>query len=155
MRVVLVGVAVALLSVLAAPSAGSAASSLGLGVMAGEPTGVTVKVWGSSRHAFDGAAGWSIGEGGWIYLHGDYLWHRYELDPEEFEGSVPYYFGVGGRLLLHEGDDSRIGVRFPIGLDYLFDGGRFDVFIEVAPVLDLVPETDFDLTGGVGARYYF
>jgi len=90
-----------------------------------------------------------------LYLHGDYLWHRYELDPEEFEGTLPYYFGVGCRVLLHEGNDSRLGVRLPIGLDYLFEGGRFDVFIEVAPVLDLVPDTDFDLSGGVGARFYF
>lgn len=140
---------------LALAYAGDAAARVGLGVMAGEPTGVALKVWGSSRHAFDAAAGWSIGDGGWIYLHGDYLWHRYELDPGEFRGTVPYYFGVGGRLLLHEGDDSRVGVRFPLGLDYLFEGGRFDVFVEVAPVLDLVPETNLTLSGGVGARFYF
>jgi hypothetical protein len=155
MRALTGTVAIALLLILAAQGVAPAAPSVGLGVMAGEPTGVSLKVWGSSRHAIDGAAGWSIGEGGWLYLHGDYLWHRYELDPEEFEGRVPYYFGVGCRVLLHEGEESRLGVRFPIGLDYLFDGERFDVFIEVAPVLDLVPETDFDLSGGVGARYYF
>jgi hypothetical protein len=155
MRIVAGSVAIALLLVFAVLCVGAAASSVGLGVMAGEPTGLTVKVWNGSRHALDGAAGWSIGEGGRLYLHGDYLWHRYELDPDEFEGTVPYYFGVGCRVLLHEDDESRFGVRFPIGLDYLFDNGRFDVFIEVAPVLDLVPETDFDLSGGVGARYYF
>lgn len=155
MRVIVGSIAITLLLVVAVPVVGVAESRVGLGVMAGEPTGITLKVWGSSEHAFDGAAGWSIGEGGWIYLHGDYLWHRYELDPDEFEGRVPYYFGLGGRVLLHEGDESRLGVRFPIGLDYVFDGGRFDVFIEVAPVLDLIPETDFDLSGGVGARYYF
>jgi hypothetical protein len=146
---------VTLLLLLAPPVAEVAESRVGLGVMAGEPTGITLKVWGSSEHAFDGAAGWSIGEDGRLYLHADYLWHRYELDPEEFRGTVPYYFGVGCRVLLHEGDDSRLGVRFPIGLDYVFDGGRFDVFIEVAPVLDVVPETEFDLSGGVGARFYF
>jgi hypothetical protein len=146
--------ALAVLILLAAMSC-LAAADVGLGVIAGEPTGVSLKIWGDSHHAFDGAAGWSIGEGGWLYVHGDYLWHRYELDPGEFRGTVPYYFGVGGRLLLHEGDDSRLGVRFPIGLDYLFDGGRFDVFVEIAPVLDLVPETDFSLSGGVGARFYF
>jgi hypothetical protein len=141
--------------VLLAAAPWGAAADVGLGVIAGEPTGVSLKVWGDSHHAFDGAAGWSIGEGGWLYVHGDYLWHRYELDPDEFSGTVPYYFGLGARLLLHEGDDSRLGARFPIGLDYLFDGGRFDVFVEVAPVLDLLPKTDFSLSGGVGARFYF
>lgn len=155
MRALTSTVAVVLLVLLGVSDDGVAAPRVGLGVMAGEPTGLTLKVWGNSRQAFDAAAGWAIGEGGWVYLHGDYLWHRYEFDPEEFEGTVPYYFGVGCRVLLHEGDDSRVGVRFPIGLDYLFESGRFEVFIEVAPVLDLAPETDFDLSGGVGARYYF
>lgn len=155
MRALTVTIAVVALLLITAPEDGVGASRVGVGVMAGEPTGLTLKVWGSSQQAFDGAAGWSLGEGGWVYLHGDYLWHRYELDPEDFKGSVPYYFGVGCRVLLHEGDDFRLGVRFPIGLDYLFESGRFDVFIEVAPVLDLVPETDFDLSGGLGARFYF
>jgi hypothetical protein len=155
MRTPIRAVAIASLILFFAAAVAGAASSVGLGVIAGEPTGLTIKLWGSSRHAFDGAAGWSIGEGGWIYLHGDYLWHRYEIDPGYLEGSLPYYFGVGCRVLLHEGDDSRLGVRLPIGLDYLFDGGRFDVFVEVAPVIDLVPETDIDVSGGVGARFYF
>jgi hypothetical protein len=145
----------AALILLAGVCSGEAVARVGLGVMAGEPTGLSLKIWGDGRHALDGAAGWSIGEDGWLYMHGDYLWHRYDLDPDEFRGTVPYYFGVGGRLLLHEGDESRVGVRFPIGLDYLFENGRFDVFVEVAPVLDLVPETNFTLSGGVGARFYF
>jgi hypothetical protein len=128
------------------------AGNVGLGVMAGEPTGLSLKVWSGSRTAFDAAAGWSIDKGDWIYVHGDYLWHRYELDVEE--GSLPFYFGIGARVLLHEGDDSKVGVRVPLGLDYLFENHRFDIFIEVAPIIDLAPDTEFDVSGGIGARYY-
>ncbi len=129
------------------------AGNVGLGVMVGEPTGLSLKVWSNSHTAFDAAAGWSIGTNDWIYVHGDYLWHRYEFNVDE--GSLPFYFGIGARVLLHEGDDSRVGVRVPLGLDYLFEDHRWDIFIEVAPVFDLAPDTDFDVSGGLGARYYF
>ena len=129
------------------------AGNVGLGVMAGEPTGLSLKVWSGSRTAFDAAAGWSVGHDDWIYVHGDYLWHRYELDVDE--GSLPFYFGIGARVLVHEDHDSRVGVRVPLGLDYLFANHRWDIFIEVAPIIDLTPDTEFDVGGGVGARYYF
>ncbi len=132
---------------------GAMAGNVGLGFMVGEPTGVSLKVWSGSRTAIDAAAGWSLGEGDWIYVHGDYLWHRYEFDVDE--GSLPFYFGIGARVLVHEGHDSRVGIRVPLGLDYLFANHQWDIFIEVAPVIDLAPDTDFDVSGGLGARYYF
>lgn len=135
-------------------TATASAGSVGLGVMAGEPTGLSLKIWSSSRTALDAAAGWSVGSSDWIYVHGDYLWHKYDLDTN-VRGSLPYYFGIGGRVLLNEGHDSRAGVRVPLGLDYLTQDGRWDFFLEVAPIIDLVPDTDFDVSGGIGVRYYF
>jgi hypothetical protein len=100
------------------------------------------------------AAGWSLGNSDWIYVHSDYLWHRYDLDVD-VRGSLPYYFGLGGRVLMREGHDSRAGVRLPIGLNYITRDNRFDFFIEVAPIVDLVPDTEFSVGGGLGARIYF
>jgi hypothetical protein len=37
----------------------------------------------------------------------------------------------------------------------MFDRRVADIYVEMAPVLDLAPDTDVDLTGGVGFRYYF
>jgi hypothetical protein len=128
---------------------------VGLGVMAGEPTGISLNVWTSTDRAIDAAAGWSIGEDGWLYVHCDYVFHGYEFPGEPAEGSVPYYFGIGSRVLFRDGDDSRIGIRVPFGVNYAFEDGRFDVFLELAPIMDLVPETEFDFGGGIGARYYF
>lgn len=129
-----------------------AGARVGVGIIAGEPTGLSFKKWFDGGTAVDGATGWSLSHGD-FYAHCDYLWHRI-IDDEEIGGSVPLYYGVGGRLLISD-DDSKVGVRIPIGLDYLFDNGRFDVFVEIAPILNLVPDTEFDLTGGVGARFYF
>ncbi len=150
-----VTIAVVLL-LIACPVVGTA--KVGLGIVAGEPTGLSLKVWSNSRQAFDLAAGWSLGDGDWVYLHGDFLLHSYALEDEieeDFEGRLPFYYGIGARVLLSEDHDSRFGVRIPLGLDYIFSDGRFDIFLEVAPVLDLVPETDLDLAGGIGVRYYF
>ena len=146
-------IAIALLLVL--PSGGLCSPTVGVGIMAGEPTGISLKAWSDGTTAIAGAAGWSLRKGDWLYLHCDYLLHSYELDVAEFDGSVPYYFGVGGRVLLQEGADSRVGVRVPLGLDYVFESGRFDVFLELAPILDVVPETSFAFGGGAGIRLYF
>jgi len=128
---------------------------IGLGVMAGEPTGLSLKAWSDGRHAVDAAAGWSLGDEGWFYVHADYLWHSYDFDPGDLEGTLPWYVGVGGRARLKDGDDSEVGVRIPVGLDYVFKDLPLDVFIEVAPIFDLVPDTDYDVSGGIGIRYYF
>jgi hypothetical protein len=46
-------------------------------------------------------------------------------------------------------------VRIPLGVNYTFEDGRFDVFVEIAPIFNVIPETSFGLSGGVGARFYF
>jgi len=125
----------------------------GIGIIAGEPSGFSFKHWVGEDTAVDAAVGWSIGDGD-FYAHADYLWHR-TIEDTKMGGSAPVYYGVGGRLLVRDGDDSKVGIRIPIGLDYRFDDGRFDVFVEVAPIFNFLPETEFDLSLGFGGRFYF
>jgi hypothetical protein len=42
-----------------------------------------------------------------------------------------------------------------VGLAYLFDGAPVDVFLEAAPTMSLIPDTDFDFDAAIGARYWF
>jgi hypothetical protein len=130
-----------------------ALARMGVGIVAGEPSGFAFKWWSEGATGVDAVTGWSLDDGD-FYAHCDYLWHR-EFEDVEIGGTVPLYFGVGARLLLRDDDDSKVGVRIPVGVDYLFDNGRFDVFVEIAPIFNFVPETEFDLSGGVGARFYF
>ena len=132
----------------------SAGADVAVGVVAGEPTGLSFKTWHEERTAVDAASGWSFGKGGRLYVHSDYLWHRM-IEDRQIGGTVPFYFGIGGRLLVRDGEDTRIGVRVPVGLDYFFDEGRFNVFVELAPIVDLVPETELAFSGGVGLRFRF
>jgi hypothetical protein len=37
----------------------------------------------------------------------------------------------------------------------MFADAPVDIFLELVPILDLAPETDFDLGGGIGARFWF
>ena len=134
----------------------------GLGIVAGEPTGVSLKSWQGRTTALDAALAWSFAGNDFVQIHGDYLSHNFSLLKVE-EGQLPFYYGIGGRLKLIDLDDNkndrndktRIGVRLPLGLAYLFEKVTLDLFVEVVPVLDLVPETEFDLNAAIGVRYFF
>ncbi len=131
----------------------NAGANMGIGIMAGEPTGFSFTRWNDGDTAIDAATGWSLSDNN-FYVHCDYLWHR-TIEDEKIGGTAPLYYGIGARMILRDDKDSEFGVRIPIGLDWLFDNGRFDVFVEIAPIFNVIPETDFDLSGGVGARFYF
>ncbi|MDZ7720103.1 MAG: hypothetical protein U5K72_14910 [Balneolaceae bacterium] len=120
-----------------------------LGVVLGEPTGVSIQVWQSGTRAIDGALAWSFGRDDKIHVHADYLKHD-QLSVDR--GSLTFFYGIGARAIL--ADDARFGPRFPIGLHYVIPDSRFSLFFEVAPIFDLVPATDFDVNGGIGVRYF-
>jgi len=124
----------------------------GLGVIVGEPTGVSFKYWTDSNSAFDGAVAWSFIDGGALHLHADYILHSFNLI-RVASGSLPFYYGIGGRIKFL--DDAGIGVRVPVGLAYLFGGTPIDIFFEVVPILDLAPKTDFKINAAIGGRYFF
>jgi hypothetical protein len=138
----------------------SEAGPVGVGIVLGEPTGLTAKQWLGRGHAVDAAAAWSFADETALHFQMDYLFHR--PGPPEIEApGLFFHFGLGGRIKLvdDEGrgkdDDDRIGVRFPLGLDYLFAKSPLEAFLEIAPILDLAPESDFEINGGIGLRYYF
>lgn len=131
--------------------------------MVGEPTGISAKYWIHSNQAIQGGAAYSLRRE-FFQVQADYLWtvadlldrrKRREAGPgAEAMGMFPVYAGAGGRLSVRE-EDIEAGVRVPIGLTYLFHRAPVDVFLEIVPGMRLVPETSFDLQGGLGARYYF
>ncbi len=129
-------------------------SSFGAGIILGEPTGVSMKLWTGGSTAVQGAVAWSFTEHTNLHLHADYIWHRWNVIKVE-KGSLPLYFGVGGRLRLRDEVDDTLGVRFPVGLAYEFADAPFDLFLELVPVLDLTPSSEFDLNAALGGRYYF
>ncbi|OFY57387.1 MAG: hypothetical protein A2Y87_06900, partial [Bacteroidetes bacterium RBG_13_46_8] len=121
----------------------------GLGIIMGEPSGISFKTWISGRSAIDAGLAWSFYAGAY-HSHADYLWHNFMLFRlGEGKGKLPLYMGVGGRVKV-SGKDVLLGARVPIGLTYIFPGDRFDIFLEAVPVLNLIPGTGFDLNAGAG-----
>lgn len=127
----------------------------GVGVIIGEPTGISYKSWIDSKTAMDIAAAWSFSDKSAFHIHADYLIHEFGLI-EVRPGKLPLYYGIGGRVKLSGGNDgSEIGVRIPVGVSYIFATQPLDAFIEIAPILDLAPATEIDVNGGLGIRFWF
>jgi hypothetical protein len=124
----------------------------GLGIIVGEPTGVSLKAWTGNRTALDFAVAWSFGRNDALHLHVDYLFHNFNLFKVE-KGDLVLYYGIGGRVKAEE--KARVGVRIPIGISYFFGSDPIEIFFELGPILDLAPSTDFYMTGGIGIRYFF
>ncbi len=127
-------------------------SGVGLGLIVGEPTGISFKYWTGGTTAFDAALAWSFTDEGAFHIHGDYIFHNMRLITIP-EGLLPFYYGIGARI--KTGNDIKLGIRVPLGLAYLFQSAPIDIFLEIVPILDLTPETDFAINAALGARYYF
>ncbi len=135
---------------------------LGIGLIVGEPTGISGKIYLGDDTAIDFAAGAAfIGRG--LQIHGDYLWHPLMLENTSVF-VLPAYAGVGLRILRRDDGDSlkahtRIGVRLVGGVLFDFRKIPIDVFVEAALVGDYrTIEGDhlgLDVNLGAGVRYYF
>jgi len=132
----------------------------GLGIILGEPTGISAKLWTSNRTALDFGLGWSLGgdriskyDGYYtgesrVHFHMDYLWHSFDAirSSERF----PLYYGVGGRINTGAGYKSSV-----LGILWLPRRTPIDVFFELVPALQLAPSTGFGIDAGLGVRYFF
>ncbi len=149
MRITLIVIAFAALS----PFGVAQQKGFGAGIILGEPTGLSVKGWLSEGSAIDAGLAWSFHPEGSFHLHADYLLHSFDVF--KTEEPVALYYGIGGRLKTGRNEDARLGVRMVVGLDYLWRNAPFDIFLELAPVLDLTPSTEAEFNGGLGGRFWF
>jgi hypothetical protein len=134
------------------------AHRFGAGVILGEPTGASLKYWLNDTMAIDGAIGASFNDDNDddsdFYLHSDILWHNFDLLKVP-KGQLPVYFGVGALVRFRDDEDNQVGVRIPVGLSYMFDNLPIDIFAEIAPAIDVAPDVQGEITGGIGIRFWF
>jgi len=130
----------------------------GLGVMVGEPTGLSAKLWTSQTTALDFGLGWSAFDnrnysGTLVHFHMDYLWHSFNAinSTEQF----PIYYGIGGRFNGQTGYDGSFAVRGVLGIAWLPRSTPIDIFLELVPSFELTPASGFALDASIGARYFF
>jgi hypothetical protein len=125
----------------------------GIGIIIGEPTGISIKGWLSSKSALDAGLAWSFTHEASIHVHADYLIHSFDVFDKPNELNL--YYGIGGRIKVGNDEKARLGMRMVGGLDYMFRNAPFDLFLEIAPILDFVPETKLNANAGFGARFFF
>ncbi len=134
----------------------------GVGIIAGEPTGVSLKQWIGPLTAVDAAMAWSFERNTSVQLHSNFLIHDYQvinLAP----GRWPVYYGLGGRVKFddrrrrsdRDRTHTRVGIRAPLGMAHMPDDYPVDIFLEVVPILDLAPSAAFALNAAIGVRYFF
>lgn len=94
-----------------------------------------------------------------VGLFGDYLWQD---TIARGTAELDWHIGVGARLWLgnngyyDDDDEFWMGPRMPVGLDLTFNRPSFlEVFVDIAPVLYIVPFAELDIEAMVGVRLYF
>src|SRR5215470_7789517 len=145
---------------------GADKGNFGVGIILGEPTGITAKLYLKDDVAVQGAIG-SAFIGGGLQIHADYLFHPYILQSRP-SFVLPVYFGPGVRLIDYtDGRDANgmstsafaLGVRGVAGLLFDFKTVPLDAFVEVAGVLEYEfrdgAGAALRLNAGAGVRYYF
>lgn len=126
----------------------------GLGLTLGEPTGFNGKYWVDKDHAIDFGLAYSLGHPIQTFsLHADYLFHRFNLIKSEVH--FPVYYGFGGRIHFGNKEGNTLGARGVVGILWMHHSLPVDLFIELAPVFNLFPETSLHFDFAIGGRYYF
>jgi hypothetical protein len=142
-------------------SRGTDKGTLGVGIILGEPTGITAKLYLKDDQAIQAAVG-SAFIGGGLQLHGDYVFHPYILQSRP-SFVLPVYVGPGLRLIDYtngrDGSSFAIGARAVGGLLFDFKDVPLDAFVEIAGVLEYEFQDGagfgLRLNAGAGVRYYF
>jgi hypothetical protein len=137
---------------LACASAQAQDEGFGLGLILGEPTGISGKLWMEDNKAFAGAIAWSFEDETAVHLHTDLLFHSGNVVRVEMSKLLGYY-GIGGRIKFE--NKTKLGIRVPLGFNYIPTKTPVDVFLEIVPLLDLAPSTKFNLNAAIGIRYFF
>ncbi|MBI2083484.1 MAG: hypothetical protein HYT76_07930 [Deltaproteobacteria bacterium] len=130
----------------------------GLGIILGDPTGLTGKGYLAPRLAIDTHLSWSFIEEAFTII-GDVTHDFVELPVDTNVVTIPFYAGVGGKVAINKqrrgGDETSGAIRIPVGLSGQWARYPIEVFLELAPGVEVTPATEFDLTGGLGGRFYF
>lgn len=157
-RICVLALLVIFSSVASAEEYGPDSKRIGFGIVAGDPTGITAKGYIGPKLAIDGIASWSFVDEAFTLI-GDVTYEFFNLSVNSNTVSVPFYAGAGAKLAFDQGGKNNgktaFGIRAPVGIAVQWLNHPVEIFIEAGPGVEVAPSTEFDLTGGIGARYYF
>ena len=147
---------------------GGEGGDFGLGVVLGEPTGLTGKYWLNRTSAVDVGLAYSFND--FFLIYSDYLYHFHGAfgRSSRFATELTPYVGIGGVLFIESSSttsnrayfkpsDGSVGLamRIPLGMEWRPTGTPFGVFAELVPGLGIIPSTFGLIEAGIGGRFYF
>lgn len=135
---------------------GPEAKRFGIGLYLGEPTGFTFKGYMTEKFAINGIAAWGFRNKAFTVI-GDITYDFLDIPIDSNVVTLPFYAGAGAKLAFNSGpkDQTVAGVRVPVGVAVQWIEYPVEIFVEIAPGMEVAPSTQVDLTGGIGARFYF
>lgn len=141
-------------------SAQKTGGNIGVGFQVGDPTGLNLHIRSTKPMRLDILFAWDFDDDDrdffFVNVHG--LWFK----PLSSSPAFNFYYGPGAFIGIRDNDghgnndnddDAVFGVSGNFGINYEFD--RFDIFLQLTPRLELISETDFDIGGGLGMRFFF
>ena len=152
----LAALVIALSTALSPAHAQRTSGAVGLGGQVGEPSGVTLKIHNAGAPSYDFLAAWSS-VSDFFFLNGHALFEN-PLPAENVEQPLEWFIGPGAYVGVFEAGpqdgEALLGISGTIGIQIVL-ADHFELYVQGTPRFNLVPETDGDLGGGLGLRYYF
>lgn len=130
-----------------------------LGIVIGDPTGLSGRFGVSADNSIEGALAFTSEHYHGLHLHGTYLWDRARTFHVQSGGAIDMYYGLGARIISinsgeHDGDVA-LAARAPIGLLFKINNPNLEFFAELAAALNVTPNVNADLDVGIGCRIRF
>jgi hypothetical protein len=137
----------------------------GLGVMIGEPTGLTAKIWSGNDVA------WALSVGnsylGSLRIGADYLWHFNAFNSNVINmyagpglavgigESSGWWYSNRDRTFYKEPNDIGVGIRGLIGINIVPRNTPIEFFGEVGLMVGVLPASHTNVEAAFGIRFYF
>lgn len=145
---------ICLLSILATTNLWAVGGANGLGIVFGDPSGITFQHRINERQFADFYFAYTWDKE-WMFI-GDY---KFRI-PGLFASNVPVtpYVGIGAFFKVEDkkhNDDVALGARIPLGIEWRIPNAPVTLFGELVPALRVIKDTDGDFQGGIGGRFFF
>lgn len=130
--------------------------AVGFGGQIGEPSGVTLKIHNEQSPSYDFLVAWDLDD--FFFLNAHALFAN-DIPAQNLEQDLEWFFGPGAFIGVLDNadpadDDAVLGISGRVGLNFVIEQ-QFEIYGQVTPRISLIPDTDGDIGGGVGFRYYF
>jgi hypothetical protein len=135
---------------------GIPSSGISIGIVIGDPTGLSLKFWGIGQNS---ALQVNVGGGGFVApadlaVSGSLLFHALLTRETPING----YLGVGALAGINQGkrgNNAVFGILVPLGLEFILSEVPLDIFMDVSPFIGFPTKEKSlaNLTLGIGLRY--